>query len=352
LLAQLQQAIRQSPDVIDLTVDEIRGLHIRINPGTRTASVDQPAAMPALRSGKPAQPQPFDSAQGRPADQDSPVPAPKRRLMPLATANATPLSPGLADTVPALSVVEGGAKRDEKTQIIDPANLTRTLKQLLADLLYFEDVAVIDESAKFIELGMDSVTGVEFINMINRRFALKLKAVVLYDYPSIHELATFLFPLLQYESLETPVHSNAPPAKAKPMPPATGDNGGEQTPLRELLTKVAKGELTPQASRMQLEEILGDHSAPAAPSAEIANQEQVLEVMREYIVEISPTVAGQMKPTHTFDELGLDSVDQAEIIVKTMEKLGINAPRAEFAKAKTIGGVAELFAKQLQPSEE
>jgi acyl carrier protein len=70
--------------------------------------------------------------------------------------------------------------------------------------------------------------------------------------------------------------------------------------------------------------------------------------MRNFIAEIRPAAIEQMKPSHTFDELGLDSVDQAEIIVKTMEKLGINAPRVEFAKAKTIGGVAELVAKQLE----
>ncbi|MDE3091324.1 MAG: acyltransferase domain-containing protein, partial [Chloroflexota bacterium] len=192
LLAQLQQAIQANPDGVDLQIDEIRGLHIRFNPGTG-----------ATLAGEPAQSQPVGKA--------SSSPSPKRRLTPLATANATPPRTVPTDTTSALTPslarensVEGTTQRDDKTQNIakhpvgiDSANLTLTLKQLLADLLYFEDVAAIDESAKFIDLGMDSVTGVEFINMINRGFALKLKAVVLYDYSSIRELATLLLPLLQ-----------------------------------------------------------------------------------------------------------------------------------------------------------
>jgi acyl transferase domain-containing protein len=326
LLAQLQQAIQASPDGIDLHIDEIKGLHIRINPGSRIAK--HPAGTASVE--QPAQPQIVDSES----------PAPKRRLMPLTT-NVAP-SPARNSVQPSATVPTSPApQRNDQTVSVDPANLTQTLKQLLADLLYFEDVAAIDESAKFLDLGMDSVTGVEYINMINRKFALKLKAVVLYDYSSIRDLADYLLSLVRHGNAATP-------AQAKPAPSANGGNGSGQTPLRELLTQVAKGELSPQASREQLAKIQGERATPNVPSATAGNQEQVLAVMRNFIAEIRPAAIEQMKPSHTFDELGLDSVDQAEIIVKTMEKLGINAPRVEFAKAKTIGGVAELVAKQLE----
>ena len=325
LLAQLQQAIQASSDAIDLQIDEIKGLHIRINPGNRTASVDEPT-------------------QSQPVATESSAPAQKRRLTPLAMTNAALSSSAnavLAPTPSAKTNSEAAIKRDEKTQTADPANLTLTLKQLLADLLYFEDVAAIDETVKFIDLGMDSVTGVEFINMINRKFALKLKAVVLYDYSSIRDLADYLLPLLQHGNAATP-------AQAKPVPPATGGNGNGQTPLRELLTQVAKGELSPQASREQLAKIQGEQTAPPTPSAAIVNQEKVWTVLQEYLVQIRPTIAGQMKPSHTFDDLGLDSVDQVEIIVKTLDKLGIHTPRVEFGKAKTIGDLTELVATRAQ----
>jgi acyl carrier protein len=326
LLAQLQQAIQASPDGIDLCIDEIKGLHIRINPGSRIAK--HPAGTASVE--QPAQPQIVDSEP----------PAPKRRLMPLTT-NVAP-SPANNSVQPSATVPTSPApQRNDQTVSVDPANLTQTLKQLLADLLYFEDVAAIDESAKFLDLGMDSVTGVEYINMINRKFALKLKAVVLYDYSSIRDLADYLLSLVRHGNAATP-------AQAKPAPSANGGNGSGQTPLRELLTQVAKGELSPQASREQLAKIQGEQTAPPAPSAAVVNQEKVWAVIQEYLVQIRPTIAGQMQPSHTFDELGLDSVDQVELIVKTLDKLGIHTPRVEFGKAKTIGALTELVTTRAQ----
>jgi len=44
----------------------------------------------------------------------------------------------------------------------------------------------------FTEIGLDSVIGVEWIQSINKQYAINLKATCLYDYPTIRQMAGFL----------------------------------------------------------------------------------------------------------------------------------------------------------------
>src|SRR5690606_24080794 len=113
-----------------------------------------------------------------------------------------------------------------------PAVLT-TLRQLVANILYLEDASALSDADKFIDHGMDSVTGVAFINKINRAFDLKLKAVMLYDYATLSEMAAYILALLQ-EKATPPASNGAPIANGAAVVVA------EQPHLRDLLNKVAK----------------------------------------------------------------------------------------------------------------
>lgn len=45
--------------------------------------------------------------------------------------------------------------------------------------------------------------------------------------------------------------------------------------------------------------------------------------------------------------LGLDSIGRAELIEKTLEDLGLRAPRNEFHSAANLGELADLFARRV-----
>ncbi|MCP5002909.1 MAG: hypothetical protein GY941_03015, partial [Planctomycetes bacterium] len=66
------------------------------------------------------------------------------------------------------------------------------LKASLAKALYMKE-SDIDEGKPFIDMGLDSIVGVEWIKAINQEFKTNINATIVYDYPTIKELAYFLY---------------------------------------------------------------------------------------------------------------------------------------------------------------
>jgi acyl carrier protein len=50
----------------------------------------------------------------------------------------------------------------------------------------------IDVDANFIDMGLDSIIGVEWIQALNKHYGLSLPATKVYDYPTIRAFADFL----------------------------------------------------------------------------------------------------------------------------------------------------------------
>ncbi|NET40879.1 phosphopantetheine-binding protein [Okeania sp. SIO2B3] len=51
--------------------------------------------------------------------------------------------------------------------------------------------------------------------------------------------------------------------------------------------------------------------------------------------------------TDRFNNLGINSVNRAEIIMTVMEEFWLNVPRIELARAKNIGELPDLFLGKL-----
>lgn len=69
--------------------------------------------------------------------------------------------------------------------------ITAILKQLLADELHLQ-VEEIDEDAQFVDLGLDSITGVTWIRKINERYKLSIEATKVYSYPTLEQLSRYV----------------------------------------------------------------------------------------------------------------------------------------------------------------
>jgi polyketide synthase PksN len=48
--------------------------------------------------------------------------------------------------------------------------------------------------AAFSELGVDSLTGIEFIDAINRKLGIKLQTSVIYDHPNVSAMTRYVMP--------------------------------------------------------------------------------------------------------------------------------------------------------------
>ena len=112
----------------------------------------------------------------------------------------------------------------------DTSEIASKLTALLAEVLYLDE-SEIDENEKFIDLGLDSVVGVEWASNINEAFGLKIEATRLYDYPTIKALSAFVA-----EQSSENISSNG---NIGDIPYDT-----EEEKLRDLLEKVASGRIS------------------------------------------------------------------------------------------------------------
>ncbi|WP_434629662.1 SDR family NAD(P)-dependent oxidoreductase [Chromobacterium sp. CV08] len=110
------------------------------------------------------------------------------------------------------------------------ADSRRALRELLAECLLV-DVGSLDEKSSFLDMGVDSILGVELVRRLNRQFELKLSASVLYDYPCIDDLARHLAGLVRPQAdaprpperrQQTRREDGAAPRPASRVEPKTG----------------------------------------------------------------------------------------------------------------------------------
>ncbi|SFD21717.1 amino acid adenylation domain-containing protein [Chitinophaga sp. CF118] len=96
------------------------------------------------------------------------------------------------------------------------------LALLLQEALYLDEEIQMDR--KFIDYGLDSITGVEYVRAINKSFGINMSATDLYDHPSVAALTDFVLKQLTGTSAKeknaVPLKqmATAPVAESKPAP--------------------------------------------------------------------------------------------------------------------------------------
>jgi acyl transferase domain-containing protein/enoyl-CoA hydratase/carnithine racemase/acyl carrier protein len=175
---------------------------------------------------------------------------------------------------------------------ITQAGLLQDLKQSLADAL-FMDAAAIRVDKPFIELGLDSIVGVEWVNALNKAYDIRLPAARLYDYPNLAELAAYL---------HGEIGGAAPAAPA--AAPARAD-GPALPALQQALIASLAGALYMDASDIQVD-----------------------------------------KP---FIELGLDSIVGVEWVNDINKTYGIKLAATRLYDYPTIAALAAFLAPQVAP---
>jgi len=77
---------------------------------------------------------------------------------------------------------------------------------------------------------------------------------------------------------------------------------------------------------------------------ENARHEEVPSAFTTVFGEVIPEV-GTVTPRDSMRELGANSIDRAEIITATMERLDISLPLVEFAEAANIGDIVAIMSR-------
>ncbi|MES2824532.1 MAG: SDR family NAD(P)-dependent oxidoreductase [Pseudomonadota bacterium] len=79
----------------------------------------------------------------------------------------------------------------EKAVVLSQDQLQQQLRTSLAEALYMK-AADIELDKSFVDLGLDSIVGVEWVKVINKQYSLTISATRVYDYSNIKELSAFL----------------------------------------------------------------------------------------------------------------------------------------------------------------
>ncbi|MCB0191358.1 MAG: SDR family NAD(P)-dependent oxidoreductase, partial [Anaerolineae bacterium] len=124
-----------------------------------------------------------------------------------------------ADEIAARSDKASGVVKADPPIHPEPAVLEQQLRQQLVDILYIEP-GEIDGQEKFVDFGLDSITGVEWVKRINRDFGLNLNATRLYDYPTLQRLAKYVAEMVTQDSARRD-WSNVPASRLLPNPTLT-----------------------------------------------------------------------------------------------------------------------------------
>lgn len=144
--------------------------------------------------------------------------------------------------------------------------IEQDLQMLVGEVLYL-DKGEVETRKKFIDMGMDSVIGMELVNKLNQRYSLKISATRLYDYPNIVELAKYVHDTLIHrgDGGKSPLRdAHAPDDKSVPAtrePIRTTDSLTDQ--LRDVLKRVTADALTVDDAEQLIATTLGSLSQTA-----------------------------------------------------------------------------------------
>ncbi len=144
---------------------------------------------------------------------------------------------------------------------VDAGRLNQELVESLAKALYLQPGEV-ELDKKFVDMGLDSIVGVEWIKALNKRYGLGLKATAVYDHPNLRAFTVFVAKELGRREL-------APPALAERAPQverasaAPREAGASAQSLREVLRQVQQGTLSAEEADL-LFQALEDVGSPRA----------------------------------------------------------------------------------------
>ena len=203
---------------------------------------------------------------------------------------------------------------------MDAVATRKAIREILAGVLYLEPETVAENRA-MMELGVDSILGVELVKKLNARFSLQLKATTLYDHPTVIALAEAV-------------------AEALAVAPAGASGPAPAPALAPISAPVATPEPAPVAAAA---------AAPTAarPPAQVAAGLDVAatrRVIREILAGVLYLEPDAVAENRAMMELGVDSILGVELVKKLNARFGLQLKATALYDHPTVAALAELVA--------
>jgi malonyl CoA-acyl carrier protein transacylase len=202
----------------------------------------------------------------------------------------------------------------------DLAQIKETLKESLALALYAE-ISEIEEDQKFVDLGLDSIVGVEWITDINKTYNLNLKATKLYDYPTLLDLAQYIAGSLSTQDSNIDVERS-------PSAPTRTAIGKPSLPLTDPIGTT-----------------IGKPSIPSTPSQK--NFSQIKELLKQQLAEALYADISEIEEDQKFVDLGLDSIVGVEWITEINKTYNLNIKATKLYDYPTLLDFAKYIAQEI-----
>ncbi|MBL4763655.1 MAG: zinc-binding dehydrogenase, partial [Gammaproteobacteria bacterium] len=192
------------------------------------------------------------------------------------------------------------------------AELVDELQASFASILLLNhDEVAIDKP--FNEMGMDSITGVEWIRIINRTYELKLPTTKLYDYSSITELARYV-----------------------------------ETQLNQSALSVASFDIA-LASDTLVKNNPKENSSQPSEGAQCTSQQALKSWLTQSFAALLLLEHEDVDPEKSFQEMGLDSITGVEWVKEINRHFNLQIATTRLYDFPNISLLSEMIAQQMTP---
>jgi polyketide biosynthesis acyl carrier protein len=73
-------------------------------------------------------------------------------------------------------------------------------------------------------------------------------------------------------------------------------------------------------------------------------KDEVFGVVQRHVRDVLPEVSeADIRPDRSMRDLGANSLDRMDVLVASIDELGIEVPVSEFAEVKSIGGLVDAL---------
>ncbi|SFS42465.1 PfaD family polyunsaturated fatty acid/polyketide biosynthesis protein [Marininema halotolerans] len=197
--------------------------------------------------------------------------------------------------------------------------LTDGLRKNLADALYVEE-SEIDLDTNFVDMGLDSIIGVEWIKTINKEHGTSIPATKIYDYPTLREFVHYIRQQIK------------------------GENQSE-TPAIPLKPVMAKGSSAPVAPEGVL--LTSHPEEPAKMDVKTLEKELAISLADALYMKQS-----DMDLDTHFVELGLDSIIGVEWIKSINQQYGTSITATKIYDYPTLRQFVLYVSEEMNQSEQ
>lgn len=225
---------------------------------------------------------------------------------------------------------------DTETETITAEALCDELTAGLAEVLYM-DQNEIDPDEAFIDIGMDSITGLEWIKAINKQYGTSLNVTKVYDYPTTRDFAVYLAHELSTQAGEKKQTETYTPIRQKTAVPAAKPANISLQPLEHHQPVQEEAEETIQYAAAEI-------SASRQYTVAI---ETLHENLSESIADVLYMEPYEVDIDEAFIDIGMDSITGLEWIKAVNKQYGTSFTVTRVYDYPTIRDFAEMLKSEL-----